>query len=123
MKRSLLYIFLIAFATVAKAQDAGLAPDQNPRYKESQQRYMNTADSLTTTLSTTVQQTYKAYDWYEARMERRQQRREWRHQENLYNGYYNNYYGQSYYNPYTWRNNLWWAPSVNFRWGHSRWYW
>lgn len=116
-------ISCLSFQTTM-AQEATLVPDQNPRYKESQQLYMKVSDSLTRTQSTTPQQTYKAYDWYQARMERRQQRREWRHQENMYNGYYNNYSWPSYYSPYSsWRRNNWWPSSVGLTWGRSRWGW
>lgn len=127
MKAALFFsILFISGLTIesARAQESSLAPDQNPRYKESQQQYMKKADSLTRTQSTTPQQTYKAYDWYQARMERRQQRREWRHQENLYNGYYNNYTWPSYYSPYSsWRRNFFWPSSVGLTWGRTRWGW
>ncbi len=127
MKTSALYILLFFLSALTKvnAQQNELVPDQNPRYKESQQRYIKAADSLTNTQGITVQQTYKAYDWYEARLERRQQRREWRHQENLNGGYYNNSYWSGYYNPYSWGNSsLWLIPSINFHWGHGyrRWH-
>ncbi|QKJ28787.1 hypothetical protein HQ865_03100 [Mucilaginibacter mali] len=86
------------------AQQRVLAADQNPRYMESQAKYARVADSLTTTQGTTIQDTYKAYDWYEARQERRQQNREWAHQERM-NGYYDyspswGIYGGSYYSPF-----------------------
>lgn len=66
----------VLFALTSNAQQAGLVQDQNPRYEEARARYMNKADSLTSTQGTTIQNTYKAYDWYEAREERRKQRRE-----------------------------------------------
>jgi hypothetical protein len=88
MKRNLIIITLLAagslFGSTAMAQQAALAPDQNPRYHESANKYRLIADSLTRTQGTTVQNTYKAYDWYTAREERRQQNRQWR---NMYGGY------------------------------------
>jgi hypothetical protein len=102
---------------VASAQQTALLADQNPRYTESQAKYARGADSLTSLHGTTIQDTYKAYDWYEAKLERRRQNREWRHQERM-NGYsdyapswglYDNYY----------------SPSINFgfgnRWGRGYW--
>ncbi|KAA8483622.1 hypothetical protein BDE36_3202 [Arcticibacter tournemirensis] len=126
MKSLSLYLLsLLAILTLSvKAQQANLTSDQNPRYKESQQQYMKNADSLTKNQGTTVQQTYKAYDWYEARLERRQQHREWRHQENLNNGYYYNNYWQGYYNPYNWRSSGFYIqPSLYFRWNNGRGHW
>lgn len=121
MKRTLMIIAGIiatsAFSTSSYAQQANLAEDQNPRYESSRAKYMNMADSLTTTQGTTVQNTYKAYDWYEAREERRKLRRERNFQLGLYSyPYYQNY--SSY-------------PSFGFgigyshghrNWGHNSWY-
>lgn len=102
-----------------------LVEDQNPNYKASLSKYMSMKDSLTETLSTTVQDTYKAYDWYEAKQERKALRREYRHEERMaraknrnysnYNsGYYNGgYYGNGYY------NNSWnWLPRIGYRTGN-----
>ncbi|WP_207535664.1 hypothetical protein [Desertivirga arenae] len=98
-------IVFVALALNSRAQTtSNLVADQNPRYKESLQKYTPIADSLTKTLGTTTQQTYKAYDFYEARLARRSQRREWRHQENMNRPLlYNNYWSDSFYSPY-WRN-------------------
>ncbi len=94
MKRNLIIISSLLFGSLyagtASAQQSGLDPDQNPRYKESQERYYKSADSLNSQHGTTIQNTYKAYDWYEAKLERRRQRREWRHEERM-NGYYDDY--------------------------------
>ena len=79
MKRNLIITIILAgslFAGTAMAQQAALAPDQNPRYHESANRYMLVADSINRLQGTTVQNTYKAYDWYTAREERRQQNRQ-----------------------------------------------
>ena len=90
MKRNLIILSTILttglFSGSAFAQQASLLPDQNPRYQESERRYALVADSLNRQQGTTVQNTYKAYDWYTAREERRQQNRQWR---NTYGGYYN----------------------------------
>lgn len=116
MKRTLITIAGclagLAFSVNSYAQQAGLVQDQNPRYEETRAKYMNMADSLTSTQGTTVQQTYKAYDWYEAREERRKLRRERSYDYNSYNygygfGYgYPTYYGNSYF-----------YPSLNIGWG------
>jgi len=97
-------------------------PDQNPNYKESQNRYVEQKIELTKNQSQTIQDTYEAYDWTEnklkeknARIQRRHEIRTMRHQRNnvcysshrhrnnYNNGYYNNgynnnngYYGNNY---------------------------
>jgi len=101
MKRNIIITIILAgslFSGNAIAQQAALAPDQNPRYHESANKYMLVADSLNRLQSTTVQNTYKAYDWYTAREERRQQNRQWR---NMYGGYYNYSPGWSLYSGYS----------------------
>jgi hypothetical protein len=125
-------ILIAAFFTGNKlsAQDADLAPDQNPNYAISRDKYMGMADSINAWHSTTIQDTYKAKDWLadraEARMERRQFRRELRRYragwyDPYYNNYYNNYNNYRYYPNYNYRNryhrnyyrgyrNFWWNP-------------
>ena len=71
MKKILLISFLFQAALITHAQDA---PDQNPNYKTSLAKYQSSQDKLLATMNTTVQDTYKAYDWYEAKQERRNQR-------------------------------------------------
>lgn len=93
----------LTFNLGSYAQQAHLEKDQNPRYEQSRAKYMNMSDSLTRNQGTTIQQTYKAYDWYEAREEKRKLRRE----SNYNNGFYNNsYYGGAYFYP-TMRFNNW----------------
>lgn len=115
----------LLFGQATYAQD--LAPDQNPNYRVSMVKYMAVKDSLTGTLSTTVQDTYKAYDWYEAKMERKAQKKQWRHEERMarakygrnYYSYDNGYYG-NYYNRYNsgWSNWNNWRPSIGFKTGN-----
>jgi hypothetical protein len=102
----------------AQQHSASLAPDQNPRYLESEYKYVRNADTLNSLHGTTIQNTYKAYDWYEAKLERRQQNREWRHQERL-NGYdyspsWSLYGGYSY--PYS-SFGYGWGNGYGNRWG------
>ncbi|AJH13622.1 hypothetical protein SAMN04488089_10180 [Myroides profundi] len=127
--RKLMTIFGLAlgsllFSQATYAQE--LAPDQNPNYRVSMVKYMAQKDSLTATLSTTVQDTYKAYDWYEAKMERKAQKKQWRHEERMarakygrsYYSYDNGYYGN--YNSYYsgWNNWNTWRPNIGFRTGN-----
>lgn len=129
MKAYLLQVPLLISAwligNAASAQT--LAPDQNPDYAVSRDKYMKIADSVNAWHSTTVQDTYKAIDFMadrqEARAERRKFRRDLRlHRANWY-GYYNNYdyngyyyrnnYRRNYYQPNYRRtriNNFWWTP-------------
>jgi len=116
MKRKLIITALLSvsfFATKVLAQQAPLAPDQNPRFHDSANKDRIVADSLNRSQGTTVQNTYKAYDWYQAREERRQQRREWRHQERMYGGYYNYTPGWSVFSGYSPYNNFY----GNYGWG------
>lgn len=99
----------VLYASGSYAQQRELVADQNPRYAESVNKYSRMADSLTREQGTTVQQTYKAYDWYEAREERRRLRRERNYQLSLYNGY-DNY------------NSGWYYPSYNYYGGYSRYF-
>lgn len=106
---------LMLSSIVSNGQE--LAPDQNPNYMNSAEKYAAQADELTVSQSTTVQDTYKAYDWREAKAEKKEARldrkyelRKLRYQSrnrcnsrggyygrsNRYNGYNNNNNG--YYN-------------------------
>lgn len=106
MKRSILFTLLITAFTGAFAQ-TGLAPDQNPNFYQSRDKYMRLADSLTSYHSTTVHDTYDAIDYLEDKREAREQRRQFRRElrmERARNGgyyYYDNYYTPYYYNNYT----------------------
>jgi hypothetical protein len=110
MKRSLRNTglsLLTLFGTTALSAQVSLVPDQNPSFAVSRDKYMRAADSLTRTEATTLQDTYHAYDWYEAREERRKERREWRQALALeqarytYPYYYQSPYQQPYRHRYT----------------------
>lgn len=113
MKRSIhLFFYLLSaglFLVTGTNAQTGLAPDQNPNYMISRDKYLHLADSITAYHSTTIQDTYKAIDWMEYRREARESRRQFRRDlrmERARNyGYYNydpiydyNYY--PYYNRY-----------------------
>lgn len=66
---------LLIMAMPAMAQQK-LLPDQNPRYQESMNLYLINEDSLTAREGETVQQTYKAYQFMEAKREWREQKRQ-----------------------------------------------
>ncbi len=97
--------FLLSSGAFAQTK-ASLAPDQNPNYLQSQNKYVAMADSLTAWHTTTLQDTYKAYDYLEAKAERKAERRNFRRElrriraerTSYYNTYrrpynYYNYYG------------------------------
>jgi hypothetical protein len=119
MKKIFFYLLTLFFTASVFAQQV---PDQNPNYELSRSKYMAAKDSLLGTQSTTVQNTYKAYDWMQLRQERKDIRFQNRQQRRLnrslgYNNYwgyndvypygsYNfNYYRNGYYNPYRFYNN------------------
>ncbi|NML20032.1 hypothetical protein HHL16_04060 [Pseudoflavitalea sp. G-6-1-2] len=137
MKKVILPLFaLITLATTAGAQN--LAPDQNPNYLVSQQKYMRMADSVNTWHSTTPQETYKAIDFLADKREARAQRKQFRRELRLerarwgYDSYYGNgyYYPTSYYGGWGgygrygrhnhWNNYLWGAAAGI---GLSSWWW
>lgn len=127
--KKLLTLFGIALSTLFIVQSASAqesVENQNPNYKVSMYKYMAVKDSLTATLGTTVQDTYKAYDWYEAKLERKALRKQYRHEERMARAKYgrsyypyNNggYYGNGYYNNYNSGWNWNWLPRVGYRTG------
>lgn len=131
MKTNLIFVMscigcLAAYSSTGYAQKTGLLKDQNPRYQESRAKYIELADSLNRGQGTTIQSTYKAYDWYEAREERRKLRRDRNYQLRLNNGYY---YGSPYFYPsigygnYGFGGRFGYGGHVGYRWGNSRpWY-
>ncbi|WP_316810492.1 hypothetical protein [Pedobacter heparinus] len=116
-------ITVMVYASAGYAQKPDLVKDQNPRYQESRAKYIELADSLNRDQGSTVQQTYKAYDWYEAREEKRKLRRERNYQLNLNSGYY---YGSPYYYPSISYGNYGFGRGFNYggymgySWGNSR---
>jgi len=109
MKRYLLSMLLICLAGISAVAQTGLAPDQNPNYAVSRDKYLKLADSLNEWHSTTIQDTYNAIDWLADRKEARLERRELRQQVRLERarwGSYNYYDGNNYYPSYrnSWGN-------------------
>jgi hypothetical protein len=127
MKKMVLFAvaFLLVLTIAGNAQTA-LAPDQNPNYMISQNRYLKMADSINSWHGTTPQETYKAIDFLEDKREARANRRQWRQELRMerarnggwyYNGGYNsyypaygysgNYYGNSWGYRRNWNNRIW----------------
>ena len=71
---------MITFGAVTQSAtaQATLAAGQNPRYEQSREKYMKTADSINSWHSTTSQETYKAIDYLADKAEAREQRRAFR---------------------------------------------
>lgn len=90
--------FCLLCLTVTASVFAQTVPDQNPNFEASRTKYMAAKDSLLSTQSTTVQNTYKAYDWMQLRQERRDTRFQNRQQRRLNRSMYDGFYG--YDNPY-----------------------
>ena len=109
MKKLLLALTIIAGGYAASAQE--LASDQNPNFKVSMEKYQGLESNLQTTMNTTVQQTYTAYDWRTARDWKKAERRADRRENRLFNNYNQRYYDPYNYNgrnsygrPYQYRN-------------------
>jgi hypothetical protein len=112
MKKALLCLIVIAAGFAANAQE--FAPDQNPNYKVSLEKYTTNMVTLQTTNNTTVQDTYKAYDWSTAKAERKAERRNFRRERALFNTYNNGWNNNNWNNG--WNNNNW-----NNGWNNNRW--
>ena len=99
MKKLLLSLFIIVAGFAANAQE--LSPDQNPNYKVSMEKY-KAIQTAQTTMNTTLQETYKAYDWRTSKVEKKAERKAERREYRLFNNY-----NQQYYDPYNYngRNN------------------
>ncbi|WP_430614219.1 hypothetical protein [Flavobacterium sp. JP2137] len=109
--KQLLNVLVLSVAMLTAVSAAAQVADQNPNYRESQDKYMRINDSLTATLGTTVQQTYKARDWYDEREERRALRRSRNYDVRMNRSSY--YY--DYYSPYSHRSWNSWLPNIGFR--------
>jgi hypothetical protein len=77
MKTTLLTI-AAAFSFIQLKAQEQLAPDQNPNYKVSLTKYQTGQEKLLEGMGTTAQNTYKAYDWFEAKQERKKDRLDYR---------------------------------------------
>ncbi len=108
MKRIIFTFIILAAGFATQAQE--LAPDQNPNYKVSMDKYAATQASLQSTNNTTIQSTYKAYDWSTAKAERKAERRSYRRERALYNNYNNKW-------DYGWNNN--WGSNWNRGWNNN----
>ena len=104
MKRIIFTFIILAAGFATQAQE--LTPDQNPSYKVSMDKYAATQVNLQSTNNTTIQNTYKAYDWSTAKAERQAERRSFRRERRLFNNFNNN-----------WNNNGW----NNNAWGNNNW--
>ncbi len=122
MKKLLFTLSILAAGFVAISQD--LAPDQNPNYKISIDKYASNQLALQTTNNTTIQDTYKAYDWNTAKDERKTNRRNFRRefrQNNSRNGNWNNNNNwNSGWNNNSW-NNGWNNNNWNNGWNNNNW--
>ena len=96
MKKLLLALIIFTGGYAASAQE--LEPDQNPNYKVSMEKYPASQISMQTAMNTTVQETYKAYDWRNAKAERKAERKADRRENRLFNNYNQHYYDQYNYN-------------------------
>jgi hypothetical protein len=98
-------VVIMANSSTINAQSE-LAPDQNPNYKKSMDKYMAEKDELLKNQGKTIQATYKAIDDMELKQERKAQRITYRQERRLARinnrgrsrGYYSPYYSS--YNPY-----------------------
>jgi len=118
MKQYLLVLTTLAATLMFSETSAQeLAPNQNPNFAVSRDKYMQMADSVNQLHSTTVQQTYKAYDWYQNKIDRRNERIQFRRElkmERARSRYYRPYHRGGYYNNYYYRpyrsgwNSFWW---------------
>lgn len=120
MRTSYILFVLVLLCSQLNAQNT--VADQNPNYMQSQEKYVKIKDSLLKESNTTIHNTYKAYDWYEAKMERREMRRQNRHLRRMASAYSNNYYYNDYYNN-PWYNrggffNSFSRPFIGFRTGN-----
>ncbi len=120
MKKLLLSIIVAAAGFAANAQD--LAPDQNPNYKMSLDKYTASYATLQSSNNVTLQNTYKAYDWSTARLERKAERRNDRREMRLYNRYNNYNSCNNYYDDYDYYNNDYNNRRYQYR-NNNRWRW
>lgn len=130
MKKMLLPVLSLLLVSVMANAQTELAPDQNPNYVVSRDKYMQMADSLNQWHSTTLQNTYQAIDFMADKERARNDRREFRQQLRLERARWNNYNYRSdgYFNsPYDYsNNNSYYSPYGNnrpYRWQRNRFWW
>jgi lipopolysaccharide export LptBFGC system permease protein LptF len=112
MKTLLLFTVLSLGSLALNAQNN---LDQNPNYQKSMDYYMKQKDELQQTMNTTVQNTYKAFDWYQNKLDKKQQRRDYRQQVRLTRAsapsfyYYPHYTSYNrYHRNWNYHYNNWW---------------
>ncbi len=114
MKKILTSIIFLVIFSVANAQDNA---NQNPNYKQSMDFYQKQKNELQQDMNTTMQSTYKAFDWYTNKQEKRNERINFRRQIRFarasapvyYNQPFNNFNGCN-NNNWRFRNqNNWWC--------------
>jgi hypothetical protein len=115
-----IFFTLIILATGFATQAQELAPDQNPNYKVSMDKYAAAQVNLQLTNNTTVQNTYKAYDWSTVKAERKAERRNFRRERILFNNYNNNWNNNGWNN---WNYNGWNNYNNGYRWNRFRCIW
>ena len=120
MKLFTLLLFSIVFTSLQSsfAQSEVLLPDQNPQYYSSKAKYMLLADSINKFHSTTLQNTYEAYDWYDAKQKRRSDRLLFRRELRLERARFSNRWNYSNYNG--WNNRDYYQPYNNWQNGNYR---
>ncbi|MBL7730332.1 MAG: hypothetical protein JNM88_04075 [Chitinophagaceae bacterium] len=129
MKAQFLTWLTLLLGPVLVNAQTELAPDQNPNYAISRDKYMKMADSMTKWHGTTLQNTYQAIDWLADRERARKNRIDFRRQLRLerarWNGY--NYRNDGYYDPYNSYNNSYYNSFNNYnrgnRWQRPRFWW
>ncbi|HSN61458.1 MAG TPA: hypothetical protein VLR49_11015 [Ferruginibacter sp.] len=120
MKLFTLLLFSIFFSSLQStfAQSGVILPDQNPQYSISKEKYMGLADSINKFHSTTLQNTYEAYDWYDAKQKRRSDRLLFRRELRLERARYSNRWNYNNYNG--WNNRNYYQPYNNWQNGNYR---
>ena len=104
MQKVFISLLFILCAQVSMAQDVAPVDNQNPNYKVSLVKYQTTQENLSGNMNTTVQNTYKAYDWTEAKEAQKKDRIARRQERAL--ARINN---RSYFPDY-----LFWSPNCNY---------
>lgn len=127
MKKIFTLVFVL-FLVHGFSQNSILDPDQNPRYKESMDKYMKISDSLNKLQGTTVQNTFKAIDELQdirdARLKRKLNRINGVNRRNRWNNYYSSWgFNNPWWNTPSWGYNNWnnWGGGFNRPWLQLGW--